>query len=120
MADVRRDGPLARPRPRRGTNISASRRRRATRAARRRPASACFGYHPAGCGTTGYSSSDIFFLEACYYNQICSNSHQLWTLSDGQDWICEFSVEGLNQLLGWIQAGLSVNSTGIATATIRG
>ena len=85
-----------------------------------RPIGACFGYHPAGCGTTGYSSSDIFFLEACYYNQICSNSHQLWTLSDGQDWICEFSVEGLNQLLGWLQAGLSVNSTGIATATIRG
>lgn len=63
----------------------------------------CYGYHPEGCGTKGYSSSDIFFAEACYYNQICSNSHQLWTLEDGQDWICHFSKEGLEQLVGWLR-----------------
>ena len=71
-----------------------------------RPIGACFGYHPDGCGDDGYSSSDIFFLEACYYNQICSNAHQLWTLSDGQDWICHFSEEGLAQLVEWLRVGI--------------
>lgn len=64
----------------------------------------CYGYHPEGCGQTGYSSSDIFFAEACYYNQICSNSHELWTLEDGQDWICHFSEDGLKQLVAWLKA----------------
>jgi hypothetical protein len=66
----------------------------------------CFGYHPSGCGTTGYSSSDIFFLEACYYDQICENSKELWSLEDGQDWICKFSDAGLDELLGWLREGL--------------
>ena len=70
-----------------------------------RPLGACFGYHPEGCDK-GYSSSDIFFLEACYYNQICSNAEQLWTLSDGQDWICHFSEPGLYQLVEWLRAGV--------------
>lgn len=66
----------------------------------------CFGYHPAGCGRVGYSSSDIFFLEACYYNQICENSDALWRLDDGQDFRCKFSPAGLEQLVGWVREGL--------------
>ena len=62
----------------------------------------CYGYHPAGC-MLGYSSSDIFFLEACYYDQICSNSHQLWMLEDGQDWICQFDEVGFGELVGWLR-----------------
>lgn len=70
-----------------------------------RPIGACYGYHPAGCDK-GYSSSDIFFLEACFYNQICSNAHELWMLSDGQDWICHVDQAGIDQVRDWMRAGL--------------
>jgi hypothetical protein len=69
----------------------------------------CFGYHPLGCEGKGYASSDIFYLEACYYNQICSNSHQMWLLEDGQDWICHFDQWGYEQLGRWIKAGKPVS-----------
>ena len=66
----------------------------------------CIGYHPAGCGTVGYSSSDIFYLETCYYNQICENSQALWRLDDGQDFRCKFSPKGFQQLVEWMRLGL--------------
>ena len=98
-----------------------------------RPIGACFGYHPEGCGVTGCAavrlklargsrrlslrahprhvevvtapdaSSDIFYMEACFFNQVCSNAQDLWNLADGQDWRCQFNEQGLRQLTVWLR-----------------
>lgn len=68
-----------------------------------RPAlGACSGFAPHGCGPDGYANDNIFFLEVCLYNQICSNRDDLFRLQPGELFTCRIepgSVRGLQALL---------------------
>ena len=59
-----------------------------------RPLGHCGGYAPRGCGQQGYASSDIFFMEACVFDAVCSNRKELWQLEVGEEWACKLDYEG--------------------------
>ena len=52
----------------------------------------------AAKGGFGYGTEDIFYLEVCLFNHICSNGHQLFELGVGDTFICEFSQVKFDQL----------------------
>ena len=52
----------------------------------------------SGCGSNGYASSDVFFLEVCVYSMMCSNRDQLWRLDVEEDWECEMDWEGFQEM----------------------
>ena len=58
-----------------------------------KPIGSCTGYHPEGC-TRGFASSDIFFLEVCFYSMMCANRAALFRLAPWEDWRCEMDWEG--------------------------
>ncbi len=64
----------------------------------------CNGWHPRGCFDDGYSSSDIYYLEACMFAVICSNGHEIFALEEFADWQCQLSEDGLAQLQSWLVA----------------
>lgn len=74
---------------------------------RRPPIGSCTGYHPRGCGTRGYASSDIYYLEVCIYSAICANREQLFAQPIGQPWKCELEWAGFRQLRDEILRGLT-------------
>jgi hypothetical protein len=61
------------------------------------PIGSCEGYAPLGC-TEGFASSDIFFLETCFYSMICANRDELWKVAEGEDWECELDREGFERV----------------------
>ena len=67
-----------------------------------RPLGSCAGYMPMGCGRNGYASSDIFYLEVCVFDQICSNRDEMWALDVGDDWTCDMDLGGFQQLRRWV------------------
>jgi len=67
-----------------------------------KPLGACEGYMPKGCGNQGYASSDIFYMEACIYDQVCSNRESFWQLQPGEDWQCQMDYEGFEQFRDWV------------------
>jgi hypothetical protein len=38
----------------------------------------------------GYATVDIYYLEVCLLNQICTNGPELFNLETGQFFVCEF------------------------------
>lgn len=68
---------------------------------------------PPRCGAAGvhgYSSRDVFFLEACMLSKICSNGATLFsppssphahlhTASEPQTFVCKYSASGMEDLL---------------------
>ena len=66
------------------------------------PIGQCEGYHPAGCGNIGYASSDIFYMEACLYSQVCKNRDEFWQLDATDDFVCEMDQAGFEQLRQWM------------------
>jgi len=67
-----------------------------------KPLGACEGYMPKGCGNQGYASSDIFHMEACIYDQVCSNRDSFWKLQPGEDWQCQLDYKGFEQFRDWV------------------
>ena len=61
------------------------------------PLGSCDGYAPKGC-INGYASSDIFFLESCFYSMMCSNREELWNLDVGDDFVCEMDYSGFTRM----------------------
>ena len=66
------------------------------------PLGGCSSYAPKGCGTSGYASADIFFLEVCVYDAMCSNRNSLWQLEHGEIWHCKMEYDGYMELYQWI------------------
>ena len=52
---------------------------------------------PLGCRAC-YASSDIFFLEACFYSMMCSNRDQLFWVEPGADWECNLDRRGFERM----------------------
>lgn len=70
-----------------------------------RPLGKCGGWRDfrtpgdSDCLQTGFASDDVFFLEVCIYNEICSNGpSELFHLRAGQPWECELDARGLAKL----------------------
>jgi len=61
------------------------------------PIGSCSGYAPLGCWN-GYASSDIFFLESCFYSMMCRNRKQLFSMPVGEDWSCEPDRPGFERM----------------------
>ena len=57
----------------------------------------CTGYHPEGC-RDGFASSDIFFLEVCFYSMMCANRDELFSVQPGQDWQCAMDWRGFEKM----------------------
>ena len=58
----------------------------------------CQGWVPSRGGGFGYATADIFYLEVCMFNQICSNGAEMFRLRALQDWHCDFSQKGFDAL----------------------
>ena len=70
-----------------------------------KPFGQCRGWRDkAGSCEGGYATDDIFFLEACLFNQICSNHDELWQLDAGTPWECHLSVDRFDELKGMLIA----------------
>lgn len=61
------------------------------------PLGSCNSYSPRGCGE-GYASGDIFYLEVCVYDAICTNRDALWALNAGDLWHCDMDYDGYANL----------------------
>jgi len=57
------------------------------------PLGGCNSYAPLGC-EDGYSSGDVFSLEVCIYDAMCSNRESMWELEAGDQWQCDMEYEG--------------------------
>ena len=65
------------------------------------PLARCSGWTNVygGCNLeTSYADDDIFYLEVCLFNQICSNRGDLFSVEAGDDFFCDFSEDGFNEL----------------------
>jgi len=49
-------------------------------------------------GGYGYATDDIFYLEVCMMDMICSNGFDLWTLKVGDRFVCLLSPAGMREL----------------------
>ena len=65
------------------------------------PLGSCDGYAPKGC-RTGYASSDIFFLESCFYSMMCANHEELWSLDVGDEFVCEMDWGGFTRMRDYV------------------
>uniref|UniRef100_A0A7S2J1X1 Uncharacterized protein n=1 Tax=Haptolina brevifila TaxID=156173 RepID=A0A7S2J1X1_9EUKA len=65
------------------------------------PFGRCGGYREWGeirdC-SDGFATNDIFYLEVCIFNQVCTNGAELFDLKDGARWRCNFSSQGFHEL----------------------
>jgi len=66
------------------------------------PLGGCNSYAPSGCGGADYASGDIFYLEACVLDTMCSNRDDMWALKAGDTWHCEMEYAGFKKLYQWI------------------
>ena len=68
---------------------------------RGRPLGQCGGWtpqrRPPG-GVFGYATEDIFYLEVCLFHHICSNGEELFQLSEGETFVCEFDASAFEEL----------------------
>lgn len=54
-----------------------------------KPFGQCGGWTPTGECNGGYATDDIYFLEICLLNQLCTNNHELFDLEVGQFFVCQ-------------------------------
>lgn len=71
-----------------------------------KPFGQCRGWREPAQGdcSLGYATDDIFFLEACVFNQICSNNDELWTLEAGVLWQCRLNATRFEALQAMLVA----------------
>ena len=41
-------------------------------------------------------------MEACIYDQVCSNRDSFWKLQPGEDWQCQLDYKGFEQFRDWV------------------
>lgn len=46
----------------------------------------------------GYNVDEVYYLEVCLFNQICTNSDQLFSVKKGEAFECEFDAERVLEL----------------------
>ena len=56
-------------------------------------------------GVFGYTTDDIFYLETCLLNEICSNTDDLFSVDYGEPFECQFSEDGFNELQRLLLSG---------------
>ena len=55
----------------------------------------------------GFANDDIYYLEVCLISQVCANSDQLFRLQADEDFICQFTRSGFDELKSWLLNGPS-------------
>mmetsp|Transcript_41155 Transcript_41155/g.102385 ORF Transcript_41155/g.102385 Transcript_41155/m.102385 type:complete len:104 (-) Transcript_41155:186-497(-) len=73
-----------------------------------KPFGQCRGWRPnqsPTCMYDGYATDDIFFLEACLFNQVCSNGADLFELHTGDNFNCSFSESRFRELQKMLVGG---------------
>ena len=45
-----------------------------------------------------YSENDIYYLEVCTINEMCSNNHEIWSVKVGDPFFCKFDPQKWNRL----------------------
>jgi hypothetical protein len=61
---------------------------------------------------SGYSVSDVFYLEVCIFQEVCSNGADLFRLGVGESFHCKFSHRGFQQLRDLLLSGREAQSLG--------
>ena len=51
---------------------------------------------------TRISHVQIFYMEACVFDAVCSNRESLWQLNVGEDWVCDLEFDGYQQFRDWV------------------
>lgn len=70
-----------------------------------KPFGQCRGWRDTRGGCEGgYATDDIFFLEVCVFNQICSNGAELWQLDAGVLWRCHMNATRFRVLQAMLTA----------------
>jgi len=46
----------------------------------------------------GYATADIYYLEVCLFNQICTNGPTIFSVATGVEWRCDFSPTRFDEL----------------------
>jgi hypothetical protein len=67
-----------------------------------KPLGKCRGWVPGkirkGSKGFGYATDDVFYLEVCLFNQICTNGAELFELKAGEPFRCNFSSTRFDEL----------------------
>lgn len=65
-----------------------------------KPLGKCRGWLPPERPSEGYgyATDDIFFLEVCLFNQMCSNGEEMFSLGIGEGFQCDFSIARFAEL----------------------
>ena len=71
------------------------------------PIGSCGGYAPLGC-SAGYASSDIFYLESCFYSMMCANRDELFSVQPGRNWTCQLDRRGFERMRDYVLAANAV------------
>lgn len=61
-----------------------------------RPLGRCGGYKPSkppAGGAYGYANWDIYYLEVCIFNHLCTNGKEMFSINPGGLFTCNFSRE---------------------------
>ena len=82
-----------------------------------RPLGQCRGWHPdrlpAG-GLYGFTNDDIYYLEVCLYNHMCTNGRELFRMGADDDFVCRFSPTRFAALQVILTAPVTRRSIGCA------
>lgn len=57
---------------------------------------------PPGLHYTASTRATVFHMEACIYDQVCSNRDSFWKLQPGEDWQCQLDYKGFEQFRDWV------------------
>lgn len=52
-----------------------------------------------------YAVSDVFYGEVCMLSTFCRNAWQLFTVSRGEEFVCDFHEDGYRELVNALQGG---------------
>lgn len=64
----------------------------------------CRGWRPPGVSCeAGFATDDVFFLEACLFSFVCRNRDELFSISVGSVFHCDFDGDAFDELQLLIQ-----------------
>ena len=84
-----------------------------------KPLGQCGGWKPEAkpAGGYGYTLDDIFYLEVCLLNEVCTNSDAMFELEAGQAFECDFDVAAYRELQNVLTSSpLATSGTAIQCA----
>ena len=73
------------------------------------PLGRCSGWTERGCNAErDFANDDIFYLEVCLFSQVCRNSDAMFELEVGDRFVCDFDLDGFENLKRMLLEGPSI------------